>query len=75
MQFDQRMLSRLLAMNDTQLAAVIEKIAAESGIDPTLLGLDTNNIEQIRRALGSATPEDLAQLGNVYESYRQNRKK
>ncbi len=75
MQIDQRTLNRLLAMNDDQLAAVIGKIASESGIDPALLGLNPNNISEIRRALGSASPEDLQQLGAVYESYRQNRKK
>lgn len=75
MQIDQRTLNRLLAMNDDQLAAVIGKIASESGIDPSLLGLNPNNISEIRRALGTASPEDLAQLGAVYESYRQNRKK
>lgn len=75
MQIDQRTLNRLLAMNDDQLAAMIGKIASESGIDPALLGLNPNNISEIRHALGSASPEDLKQLGAVYESYRQNRKK
>ncbi len=75
MQIDQRTLNRLLSMNDDQLAAVIAKIAAEAGIDPTLLGLNPNNVSEIRRALGSATPEDLEQLGAVYNNYRQNRKK
>ncbi|MBQ9784148.1 MAG: hypothetical protein IJW29_01470 [Clostridia bacterium] len=75
MQIDQKTLNRLLAMNDAQLAAVIEHIAAEAGIDPVSLGLNPNNVSEIRRALGSATPSDLEQLGAVYDTYRQNRKK
>ena len=45
MQIDQKTLARLLAMNDAQLGTVIEKIAAEAGIDPALLGLNPKNIE------------------------------
>ena len=75
MQIDQKTLNRLLSMNDERLAAVIQKIAADAGIDPALLGLDTSNIEKIRQALGSATQSDLDQLGAIYDTYRKNREK
>ncbi|MBQ9773807.1 MAG: hypothetical protein IJW30_04000 [Clostridia bacterium] len=75
MQIDQRTLNRLLALNDGQLAAVIEKIASEAGIDPAQLGLDPRNLAQIREALGSANADDLAQLNAVYETYRKNQRK
>ena len=75
MQIDQKMLNRILTMNDEQLAELIKTIAAEAGIDPAMLGLNPNNVAQIRQALGSATQEDLQQLNSVYDSYRQNRRK
>ncbi|MBO5294765.1 MAG: hypothetical protein J6B71_05950 [Clostridia bacterium] len=75
MQIDQKMLNRILTMNDEQLAELIKTIAAEAGIDPAMLGLNPNNVAQIRQALGSATKEDLQQLNSVYDSYRQNRRK
>ena len=75
MQIDQKTLNRLLSMRDDQLAAVIRKIAADAGIDPAALGLNPNNVAEIRRALGSASSEDLEQLGEIYNTYRQNRKK
>lgn len=75
MQIDQKTLNRLLSMRDDQLAGVIQKIAADAGIDPAALGLNPDNIAEIRRALGSASSEDLEQLGKIYDAYRQNRKK
>lgn len=75
MQIDQKMLNRILTMNDEQLAELIKTIAAEAGIDPAMLGLNPNNVAQIRQALGSATKEDLQQLNSVYDSYRQSRRK
>lgn len=75
MQIDQKMLNRLLSMNDAQLGEMIQKIASESRIDPAVLGLNPDNIQSVRRALGSATEADLDQLNAIYESYRQNRKR
>ena len=73
MQIDQKTLQRLLSMNDRQLQEVIQKIAAEAGIDPTQLGLNPASITNIRQALGSATDQDLIQLNEVYQAYRQNK--
>ncbi len=75
MQIDQRMLNRLLAMNDAQLSEVIKTVAAESGIDAAQLGINPNNIASIRQALGSATQADLAQFNALYESYRNQKKR
>lgn len=73
MQIDQKTLSRLLSMDDAQLGAVIQKIATEAGIDPAQLGLNPDSIESVRRALGSATDADLAQMNALYQSYRQGK--
>ncbi|MBQ9131911.1 MAG: hypothetical protein IJX62_05530 [Clostridia bacterium] len=74
MQLDKRMLEKLLTMNDEQLAEVIRQIAAETGIDPAQLGLNPQNIQSIRQALGMATDEDLKQLNAVYDNYKQSRR-
>lgn len=75
MKLDKRMLNRLLSLDDEQLSGVIQSIAAESGIDPAALGLNPNNIQSIRQALGMAREEDLKQLGEIYDTYRQGRRK
>ena len=74
MQIDRKMLDRLLMMNDEQLGEVVRTIAAEAGIDPAVLGLNPQNIQSIRQALGSATQSDLQQLNNVYDAYKQNKR-
>ena len=74
MQIDQKMLNRLLTMNDDQLGEIIKAIATEAGIDPAMLGLNPNNIQSIRQALGSATEQDLQQLNAVYDTYKQNKR-
>lgn len=74
MQIDQKMLNRLLTMDDKQLGEIIQTIATEAGIDPTMLGLNPENIQSIRQALGSATDQDLEQLNAVYNTYRQNKR-
>ena len=74
MQLDKRMLEKLLTMNDDQLAEVIRQIATETGIDPAVLGLNPQNVQSIRQALGMATDADLQQLNAVYDSYKQSRR-
>lgn len=75
MQLDRNMLNKLLTMNDDQLAALIKSIAAESGLDPSLIGLNSENIQSLRQALGSASDEDLERLNGVYQDYSKNRKR
>lgn len=73
MNIDKRMLERILTMDDAQLGALVENIAREAGINPADLGLQTDNIQSIRQALGSATDSDMEQLSKVYDDYRKNR--
>ena len=75
MQLDRKKLDRLLQMNDKQLSELVRSIAAESGIDPSALGLNPNNIQSIRQALGGATEEDLQELNRIYADYRNNKKR
>ena len=74
MQIDERMLKRLLAMNDEQLGQMIQKIAAETGIDPAQLGINSESIESVRSALGSIGEDELEGINRLYEDYRRNRR-
>ena len=74
MQIDERMLKKLLAMNDEQLGQMIQKIATESGIDPAQLGINPQNIESVRSALGSIGEDELAGINRLYEDYRRGKR-
>ena len=74
MQIDERMLKKLLAMNDEQLGQMIQKIAAETGIDPAQLGINSESIESVRSALGSIGEDELEGINRLYEDYRRNRR-
>ena len=74
MQIDERMLKKLLAMNDEQLGQMIQKIAAESGIDPVQLGINPQNIESVRSALGSIGEDELEGINRLYEDYRRGKR-
>ena len=75
MKLDKRMINRLLSLDDEQLGNVIKSSAAESGIDPAALGLNPENVQSIRAVLGMARQEDLQQMEEIYNAYRQNEKK
>ena len=74
MQIDERMLKRLLAMNDEQLGQMIQKIAVETGIDPAQLGINPQSIESVRSALGSIGENELEGINRLYEDYRRNKR-
>ena len=74
MQLDPKMLNRILTMNDEQLTSLIHEIAKEAGIPPSQLGLNPQNIAEVRRALGSATGEDIQRMGSIYEEYQRQRR-
>ena len=75
MQIDQKMLNRLLSLDDEHLSELIRSVATEAGIDPALIGLNPKNIADIRQALGSASDQNLQQINEIYQIYRQNRNK
>ncbi len=63
MQLDRRALNRLLSLSDRQLETVIERLASEYGLDLSSFQIKEGDMESLRRALGSATDEDLLRLG------------
>ena len=67
MQINRDSINKLLSMNDAQLKMIIRHLAAQSGIDPAQFNIDTSSIESIRRALSSATDEDLRSIAEQYE--------
>jgi hypothetical protein len=74
MQLDRNMLERLLTMNDEQLGELVKRIAREAGVDPAQLGLNPENIQSVRQALGGASAEDVAQMNAIYQAYREHRR-
>ena len=67
MEIKRENIDKLLSINDWQLKMIIQKIANDSGIDPSQFNIDTNSIDSIRRALSTATDDDLKQIAEQYE--------
>lgn len=72
MQIDRNALNKLLSLNDRQLKHMINKLAADSGIDLSGFNIDTKDIKSIREGLSSATDSDIEKVARMYE---QNQKK
>ena len=75
MEIKRENVDKLLSLNDWQLKMIIQKIANESGIDPSQFNIDTNSIESIRRAHSSATDDELRQVAEQYEQNMKNKKR
>ena len=75
MQINRENLNKLLSLNDRQLKAMITKIAAQGGIDPSQFNIDTGNVQSIRNVLGSATDEDIERIAREYESGKLRKKR
>ncbi|MCQ2354921.1 MAG: hypothetical protein MJ102_07480 [Clostridia bacterium] len=61
-QFDREALGRLLNMNDDQLRLVIDRIAAENGLDLSGVNISAGDMASVRRALGSASEDDIRKM-------------
>ena len=59
MKLDRKALDRLLSLNDAQLAAVIEKLTREYGMDLSGLNISTADMSALRRTLKNTSDEDL----------------
>lgn len=70
MQIDRKSLEKLLTLNDRQLGAIITRLASESGIDMASFNVDPKDIASVRRALSTATDEDLMRVTEQYEQYK-----
>ena len=71
MQIDRKALEGLLALNDRQLMMIINRLIAQSGIDPAQFNIDPKDIVSIRTAISGASDED---LNSIVEQYEKNTK-
>lgn len=74
MKLDKKALDRLLSMNDSQLARMIEKAASESGLDLGTFGITSSDISSVRKALSGATEEDIKKANEALEQYKRREK-
>ena len=70
MKLDQNAVRRLLALNDAQLQALITRLAGENGIDLSGFTIRPDDIAGVRRALSSATDEDISRAAEQIEQMR-----
>lgn len=75
MQLDRDALEKVLQLNDRQLGNLINRLAAESGIDPAEFNIDPSSIESIRSALRSATDDDLRRITEQYEANKNQKRR
>ena len=62
MKLDRKALERLLSLNDAQLAAVIDKLTREYGVDLSSMNISTADMAALRRTLRNTTDEELLQF-------------
>jgi len=67
-QLDRKTLNKLLALNDRQLQAVIDKLAAEYGLDLSLFQVRPNDMAGLRNALRNASDSDLLKIGEQFKN-------
>jgi hypothetical protein len=68
---DKNALNRLLSLDDRQLKAVMERLAAESGLDLSAFNVSTGDLASVRTALSGATDQELEKLA---QQLRQGKK-
>lgn len=73
MQIDREAIDKLLTLNDRQLKHIIQRLVAESGIDPAQFNIDPQSIASIRSALSGASDEDLRLVAEQYEANKNRR--
>ena len=73
MQLDKNAVEMLLALDDTQLKFIINRMAANAGIDLDYFGLRQQDISEIRRRLSGLTDAELAEAQRQIDAKHQNR--
>ena len=68
MQIDKKALEGLLSLNDRQLMTVINRLAAQSGINPAEYNIDPSSVASIRAAISGATDEQLESIIKQFEN-------
>ena len=73
MQIDKKALEGLLALNDKQLSVMINRLLAQSGIDPSAFNVDPRDVSSIRAAISGASDADLQRIVDQYEANQRER--
>lgn len=73
MQIDRNALEGLLSLNDRQLLTVINRLASESGIDPSQFNIDVSSVASIRQAISGASDEELKSIVDQFEAGKNER--
>ena len=73
MTLDKRSIEMLLKLDDTHLAALIKKLAADAGIATDTLKIGPNELLAIRQALSMATDGDISAAAGLIESFKKGR--
>ena len=68
MQLDRKALNRLLALNDSQLQALVDKLAAEYGLDLRRFQIRQGDMDGLRRAISNASDAELIALGQQFKN-------
>ena len=74
MKLDKRALERLLALSDDQLLQVIQKLAAESGINLGAINIGKGDLARLRSALHGADDGDLERMKQQFGQFGQSGK-
>ena len=69
MQIDRNALEGLLSLNDRQLLSVINRLATESGIDPSQFNIDVSSVASIRQAISGASDEELKSIVDQFAEF------
>lgn len=73
MQIDRKALEGLLSLNDKQLLTIINRLVAQSGIDPAEYDIDPNSVSSIRNAIRGASDDDLNRIVQQYQENTRSR--
>ena len=73
MQIDRKALEGLLSLNDKQLLTIINRLVAQSGIDPAQYNIDPNSVSSIRNAIRGASDDDLNRIVQQYQENTRSR--
>ena len=71
MKLDKRALERLLTLSDDQLLQVIQKLAAESGINLGAMNIGKGDLARLRMALHGADDGDLERMKQQFGQFGQ----
>ena len=61
MKLDRRAIALISSLDDAQLRFVITNVAHNMGIDIESLGLNTNDVNKLRKRLAELTDEEIAE--------------